>query len=329
MVDTIRWGVFATGGIAATFTEDLRLLPNTHISAVGSRSVESARAFADRYGVPSAYGSVDELAAAEDVDIVYVANTPNGHHDAAATLLKAGKPVLCEKPFTLNHGQAQSLVDIAEKSGVFLMEAMWMSCNPAIVRMREVVRAGAIGAVSMVSADFWLPGSFGADHRLRDPERGGGALLDLGVYPITLAYNVLGMPSVINAIGTLTPEGVDASCAMTFGYDSGAVATLSCGLGADSPVSAVIAGDKARIELPNPFFCPDRFHLCRKGSKPQSFHAPFTGKGMTHEAAEAMRCLRSGLLESPLVPWRASLDVMTIMDEVRERIGVRYPIEIG
>ncbi|GAA3444631.1 Gfo/Idh/MocA family protein [Planomonospora venezuelensis] len=326
-MSTIKWGILATGGIAATFTEDLKLLPDAEVAAVGSRSAEAAEAFAGRYGIPRAHGSWAELAADPDVDIVYVANTQNAHYDAVRLCLEAGKAVLCEKAFTLNRAQAAELVDLARERGLFLMEAMWMRCNPAIRKIVELVAGGALGPVNTVHADFGISVTVGPGHRLRDPELGGGALLDLGVYPLSFAHMVLGAPEKVQAWARLTPEGVDENTGMLLGHPGGAVAMLSCGITTHSPVTASVSGPLGRIELPHLFFRPETFTLYRTEGEPETFHVPYTGNGMNHEAAEAMRCLREGLLESPLVPWQATLDVMGVMDEVRARIGVRFPGE--
>ncbi|NUO56984.1 MAG: Gfo/Idh/MocA family oxidoreductase [Hamadaea sp.] len=331
MADKIRWGVLATGGIAATFTEDLRTLPDADVVAVGSRSLASARAFADRFDIPRAHGSWQELAEDPDVDVVYVANTHNAHFPAAELMLRAGKNVLCEKAFTLNLGQAQALIDLARDRGVFLMEAMWMRTNPAFRRMLEMLADGAIGEISTVHADFHLAGPFAADHRLRDPQQGGGALLDLGVYPVTFAHAVLGVPSSVTAWSSLNPEGTDANTGMLFGYahgpHQGALAALTCGITADSPVRAAVSGSRGRIVLDSIFFRPEEFTLHRAGADPQTIRVPFTARGMVHEAVEVMRCLREGLLESPLVSWQDTLDVMALLDGVRAQVGVVFPGE--
>lgn len=331
MADKIRWGVLATGGIAATFTSDLQTLPDAEVVAVGSRSTAAARAFAERFAIPRAHGSWQELAEDPQVDVVYVANTHNAHFPAVELLLKSGKHVLCEKAFTLNLAQAQTLVDLARDRGLFLMEAMWMRCNPAFRRMLEMLADGAIGDVSTVHADFHLAGPFAADHRLRDPKLGGGALLDLGVYPITFAHAVLGLPSSVTAWASLNPEGTDTNTAILFGYANGphegALAALTCGLTADSPVNATVSGTRGRIELGPTFFRPDSFLLHRTGAEPQRIQVPFQAKGMVHEAIEVMRCIREGQLESPLVSWQDTLDVMGLLDGVRRQIGVVYPEE--
>lgn len=323
MTSRTRWGILATGGIAATFVEDLALLPDAEVTAVGSRTAEAARRFADRHGIPRAHGSWAELAADPDVDVVYVATPHSAHHAATRLCLEAGKAVLCEKPFTLDLATTQDLITLAGERGLFLMEAMWMRTIPAVRRIAELVADGAIGDVTAVYADFGIGGDFPPTHRLRDPGLGGGALLDLGVYPVTFAHLFLGPPQRIVALANLTPEAVDDNTGIIFGYDGGAIATLHCGIVGNSPVAATIVGSTGRIELPSPFFRPDRFTVYH-GDRAELVHSPIRGNGMGYEAEEVMRCLADGRLESPLVPWSASLDVMRSLDAVRAQIGVDY-----
>jgi predicted dehydrogenase len=329
MTDPIRWGILGTGAIADSFTDDLARVPDAEAVAVavGSRSTAAAARFAGRHGIGRAFGSWAELAADPDIDVVYVATPHTAHHAAASLCLEAGKAVLCEKPFTINAGEARRLVDQAQKHGVFLMEAIWMLTNPAIRRLVELVTDGAIGALRSVHADFGLAGPFEPDHRLRDPQLGGGALLDLGVYPVSLAHLLLGLPATIATSAQLTAEGVDANTGILIGYDSGAVALLSCSIEAASPCVATITGTRGLITLERPFFRPDGFLLHRNGAEPQQVSMPYDGLGYVHEIQETGRCLRAGLLQSPLVPWRHSLEVMLTLDSVREQIGVGYPSE--
>ncbi|SEH01341.1 Predicted dehydrogenase [Nonomuraea solani] len=323
MATPTRWGILATGGIAAAFVSDLALLPDAEVVAVGSRRLDTAQAFAAERGIPRAYGSWAELAAAPDVDVVYVATPHAAHHAAAHLCLSAGKPVLVEKPITLDRASAADLVATARERGVFLMEAMWTRALPAIRRMRELVADGAIGEVTAVYADFAISGPFAPTHRLRAPELGGGALLDLGVYPVTFTHLFLGVPSRISAMATLTPEGVDENTAMTFGYDSGALAVLHCGIVGGSPVSATVLGTRGRIVIPKRFFGTTGFTLVR-GGESEEMTFPRSGNGLAFEAEEVMACLAAGRTESDLVPHAATLDVMGILDEVRKQIGVSY-----
>lgn len=321
----IRWGILATGAIAATFTEDLQTLDDAEVVAVGSRSPDTAKAFADRHGIARAHGSWADLAEDPDVDIVYVATPHSAHHAAAALCLDAGKAVLCEKPLTLDAAQAEDLCRRAEAAGVFFMEAMWTRCVPAIVRMTELVRAGAIGEPRLVTADFSVSFRVGPDHRIRNPALGGGALLDLGVYPLAFSQLVLGTPSAVRAAATLTPEGVDETTAVSLVHPGGAVSALTCSIAADGPWSATVAGAEGRIEFGRGFSWPSGFTLFRGDEDAERIEAPFLARGMVHEAIEAQRCLREGLQQSPLAPWSETLAVMRTMDTVREQIGVSYP----
>ncbi|OAH11280.1 Gfo/Idh/MocA family protein [Streptomyces jeddahensis] len=326
----VRWGILATGGIAATFTADLLDLPDAEVVAVASRTDASAKAFAERFGIPRAYGSWGALAEDAEVDVVYVATPHSAHREAAGLCLEAGRNVLCEKAFTLNAREAEELVGLARERGLFLMEAMWMYCNPLIRRLKALVDDGAIGEVRTVQADFGLSGPFPAAHRLRDPAQGGGALLDLGVYPVSFAQLLLGEPSDITARAVLSDEGVDLQTGMLLSWESGAHALVHCSIIGGTPIMASVTGSRGRIDIPYGFFHPDRFVLHRDGRDPEEFTADpaaGTGASLKHEAVEVMRCLRAGETESPLVPLDGSLAVMRTLDAVRDRIGVRYPGE--
>ncbi|MEU3856116.1 Gfo/Idh/MocA family oxidoreductase [Streptomyces sp. NPDC028722] len=336
----VRWGILATGGIAAAFAADLVAAsgdgsvagPAPELVAVASRRPESARAFADRFGVARAYGDWESLAADEDVDVVYVATPHTAHRAAAGLCLAAGRNVLCEKPFTLNLREAEELVALAREHDRFLMEAMWMYCNPLVRRLKALVEDGAIGEVRTVQADFGLAGPFAADHRLRDPALGGGALLDLGVYPVSFAQLLLGEPDGVAASAVLSPEGVDLQTGAVLSWDGGALASLHCSVDGATAATASVTGSRGRIDVPSGFFHPDRFVLHRDGRDAEEFTAdPADGPrdSMRHEAREVMRALRAGEKESPLVPLEGTLAVMRTLDAVRERTGVRYPGEAG
>ncbi|MFL4903734.1 Gfo/Idh/MocA family protein [Streptomyces sp. MMS24-I2-30] len=326
----VRWGILATGGIAASFAAALVDLPDAEIVAVASRTEESARAFAERFGIPRAYGDWESLARDEDIDVVYVA-TPHAAHRAAAGLcLAAGRNVLCEKAFTLNAHEAGELVALAREHGRFLMEAMWMYCNPLVRRLKALVDDGAIGDVRTVHADFGLSGPFPPAHRLRDPAQGGGALLDLGVYPVSFAHLLLGEPTALDARAVLSPEGVDLQTGALLSWDGGALASVHCSIVGGTAVAASVTGSQGRIDIPDGFFNPERFVLHRAGRDPEEFvldAADGPRNTLRHEAAEVMRALRAGERESPLVPLSGTLAVMRTLDTVRERVGVRYPGE--
>ncbi len=335
----VRWGVLATGGIAAAFTAALVDLPDAEVVAVASRTESSAKAFAERFGIERAYGDWDALANDGDIDVVYVATPHSAHRVAAGLCLEAGRNVLVEKAFTLNSREAAELVTLARERGSFLMEAMWMYCNPLVRRLKSLVDDGAIGEVRTVQADFGLAGHLLPEarngilppaHRLRDPAQGGGALLDLGVYPVSFAHLLLGEPADIKASAVLSPEGADLQTAALFSWDSGALAALHCSIVGGTGTSASVTGSLGRIDIPDGFFHPERFVLHRDGRDPEEFVLdPADGPRNTlrHEASEVMRALRAGETESPLVPLEGTLAVMRTLDAVRERIGVRYPQE--
>ncbi|MDI6103905.1 Gfo/Idh/MocA family oxidoreductase [Actinoplanes sp. NEAU-A12] len=320
----VRWGILGPGGIASTFAADLPLVEGAELAAVGSRNAASAQAFAERYGFARAHGSYADLAADDGVDVVYVATPHAFHLEAAMLCVAAGKAVLVEKPITLDLSAAAQLVEAARARGVFLMEAMWMRCNPAIRKIAELVAEGAIGDVSALHADFGLQGPFESSHRLRDPALGGGALLDVGVYPIHLAHLILGVPAFAQAWAHLTPERVDENTGVLLGYEAGAVAALTCSINGESRNAASITGTAGRIDLPSGFFVPRSFVLNRPGRAPETFEFPFSGSGYQFEAAEVQRALLAGELESPLVPHTTTLEVMALLDALREQVGVVY-----
>lgn len=327
---SVRWGILATGGIAAAFAADLVDLPDAEIVAVASRSAGAAEGFAERFGVGRAYGDWESLARDEDVDVVYVATPHSAHRAAAGLCLEAGRNVLCEKAFTVNGREAEELVALAKEHDRFLMEAMWTYCNPLVRRLTALVGDGAIGEVRTVQADFGLEGPFPPAHRLRDPALGGGALLDLGVYPVSFAHLLLGEPDGMSARAVLSEEGVDLQTGALLSWESGALAMVHCSIAGGTGTTASVTGSHGRIDIPDGFFNPERFVLHRDGRDPEEFAMdPADGPRTTlrHEAREVMRALRAGEKESPLVPLSGTLAVMRTLDTLREQIGVRYPGE--
>ncbi|WP_206306308.1 Gfo/Idh/MocA family protein [Streptomyces humi] len=327
---SVRWGILATGGIAAAFAADLVDLPDAEIVAVASRSAGAAEGFAERFGIGRAYGDWESLARDEDVDVVYVATPHSAHRAAAGLCLEAGRNVLCEKAFTVNGREAEELVALAKEHDRFLMEAMWTYCNPLVRRLTALVGDGAIGEVRTVQADFGLEGPFPPAHRLRDPALGGGALLDLGVYPVSFAHLLLGEPDGMSARAVLSEEGVDLQTGALLSWESGALAMLHCSIAGGTGTTASVTGSHGRIDIPDGFFNPERFVLHRDGRDPEEFAMdPADGPRTTlrHEAREVMRALRAGEKESPLVPLSGTLAVMRTLDALREQIGVRYPGE--
>ena len=319
----VRWGILATGKIAGAYAENLALLPEAEIAAVASRRLESAREFAARHGAAAAYGSYDELVADPDVDVVYVATPHALHKENALLAFEAGKPVLCEKALTLNARDAAELVAAARDRQLFFMEAMWMRCNPVIRRIKQIADDGLIGAIQQVRADLGFFVDVAPEDRMLNPELGGGALLDMGIYPLTFAHLFLGDPDQVQAVATLAPSGIDLNVAIALGYGSGAVASLTSTMTSAAPSSASIATRQGRIDIAAPFHTPKRATWTSDG-KTQEIRENVIGTGLANEALEVIRCLRNGEVESPLVPLDETVALMALMDRIREKIGLRY-----
>jgi predicted dehydrogenase len=316
MTEPLRWGIVGTGWIADKFAADMVHCDSGQVVAVGSRRAETANAFADRFGIPNRHGSYEALVNDPEVDVVYVATPHPMHHPNALLALHAGKPVLVEKPLTMNAAEARELVAAARAEELFLMEAMWTRFLPHILRIRGLLADGTLGEIVTVSADHgqWFP--LDPDFRLFAPELGGGALLDLGVYPVSFASMVLGPPSRIVALIEPAFTGVDGQTSILFGYDSGAQAVLTCTSLAKSPTRAAIVGTEARIEIDGDFYTPGSFSLITRMGEQTRFDEPYEGHGLWYEADEVARCLREGLLESPSMPLDESVSIMETIDAV-------------
>jgi predicted dehydrogenase len=313
----LRWGILGTGGIAHTFAEDLRLTDSGVVVAVGSRSQDTADRFADEFGVKARHDSYESLVADPSVDVVYVATPHPSHRENAILALRAGKPVLVEKPFAMNAAEAAEIVAVAREEKLFAMEAMWTRFLPHIAQVREWLAAGALGEVVTVSADHgqWFAEDPG--FRLFAPELGGGALLDLGIYPVSFALMILGAPNRIAAVVDPAFTGVDAQTSMVFGYEGGAQAVLNCTLRAKSPTRAAIVGTEARIEIEGDFYTPTTMTLTPREGEPTRVESTHEGRGLRHQADEVARRLVAGDLESPLMPLDESIAIMETMDAVQ------------
>jgi predicted dehydrogenase len=321
-----RWGILGSGGIARRFAEDLAHLDGHVVAAVGSRTQKSAEEFAALFPGCAPFSSYEDLVAS-DVDAIYVATPHPMHRDNALLAMKAGKPVLCEKAFTVNAAEAKDLIDYSQEHRIPLMEAMWTRFLPHIQAIKELINSGVLGEIHTVIADHGQFIPFSRAPRLWEPELGGGALLDLGIYPLTMAHIVLGSPKTIQAVATLTEKNVDLNTSMILTYESGAHAMLSCTMAARGSVSAMIAGDKARLEIDDYFFAPTSYRLITREGEVTEYAKDYEGVGLREEAAEFARVVRSGEIESPLMTHATSLLMMEQMDEIRSQIGLRYPSE--
>ncbi len=323
----LRWGILATGGIAGSFASDLRTA-GLDLVAVGSRSQESADAFAARFDIAHAHPSYEALAADPDVDIIYVGTPHPMHHQNARLALENGKHVLVEKAFTLNRAEAEDLQRLGAERGLLVMEAMWTRYLPHMIRIREIIAAGTLGEIRVVTADHTQRISSDPAHRLNALELGGGALLDLGIYPISFIHDILGSPTTVRAVGRLIETGADAEVATVMTHEGGAVSTSvssSRGAGANA---ATIVGTEARIDIDRVWYSPTSFRVVRPdGTVQEEYSSEIVGRGMQFEALAAERLVRDGMLEGDILPIAESVAIMGTLDEIRSQIGVRYPGE--
>jgi predicted dehydrogenase len=336
LAGSLRWGVIGTGGIAAKFVADLALLPDAEVVAVGSRTADAAEGFGERFQIDRRHSSYADLVADPEIDAVYVATPHPFHAEHALQAIAAGKPVLVEKPFAMNAVEARRVVEAARAAGVFCMEAMWTRFLPHMIRLRELLADGVLGEILAVSADQGMQFQPDPDHRLFAPELGGGALLDLGIYPFSFASMVLGVPETVRASATAAFTGVDRTTSAVLTYSGGAHAVLICTSAASTPMRAWVAGSQGRIEIDRPWYQATSFTLTRADGSTERYETPSgvvqdialgRAKGMRYEAAEAGRCLRAGLLESPVMPLDETVSIMGTLDEVRDQIGLSYSSE--
>jgi predicted dehydrogenase len=326
----LNWGVVATGRIAHRVTRDLACLENAVLHAVSSRSGTAAKEFAGKYGFAASYHDQPDATGYEQllqdplVDVVYIATPHAQHFEVAAAALEAGKHVLCEKPLTVNAREAKSLASLAGRRRLFLMEAVWTRFLPATRRALELIRSGEIGTVRWVQADLGFAATYDPSDRLWDPAAGGGALLDLTVYPLTWALSTLGFPAGVTAAGHLNHDGVDVQNTVTLHYPEGAVAQLVSSLQSNSPGIVTISGTKGWLRTGSPLYNPRSLEYAGSDGTVQVEVFEETTEGFIHELREAARCIRTGLLESPLMPWDDSVRVMELLDGIREQLGVRY-----
>ena len=326
MGDIFRWGIIGPGSIAHKFATGLRALDDAQIVAVGSRSQDRADAFADAYDVPNRHASYEALAEDPEVDAVYVATPHPFHKENSILCLKAGKPVLCEKPFTINQHEAREVIEVAHSEGVFLMEAMWTRFLPITKQVKAWVTDGAIGEVRMLYADFGFRARLNPKGRLFDLALGGGGLLDIGIYPISYASMVFNtQPATISSQAHIGETGVDEQAAMVFGYDKGQLALISCGVRTKTPHEAKILGTDGMITVPQ--FWDGRTAILSTGDKEEEVTLKCAGNGYECEAAEVAHCVRKGKLESDLMSHDDTLANMQTLDAIREQWGLKYPME--
>ena len=326
-MDKVRWGFLGAGSIANRLAEGLMQVDDAELLAVGSRTAGRRQALAERFGVPRQYATYEELVQDPDIDVVYV-TTPHSLHRAHSILaLEAGKPVLCEKPFAINVTEAAEVIAVARRRNLFLMEAMWTRYLPAPRAIKRMVDDGVIGQLTMMVGDFGVRVSRSAPSRMTDPSLGGGALIEIGVYPVSFAaYLFGGSPVRIESLGHLA-DGIDERSGVLLGYPDGGLAIGYSSVRDNTPQECLLFGSGGEIRMPTPWWLTDHFHLKVDGEDWRRVEVDLIGKGFAHEVMEVNRCLKAGLLESPDMTWSHTMGVMATLDTIRAQLGLRYPME--
>lgn len=323
----INWGIIATGYVASRFAREFSLLKNAKLLAVGSRKLSRARSFALKYNIPKYYGSYQLLVNDRDIDAIYVATPHSLHKDNTILALKAGKSVLCEKPFAINAKEALDMIKLARKKNLFLMEAMWARFNPALVKLREILAKRLIGDILHLRADFGFYAKYKPKHRLFNPNLGGGALLDVGVYPISLSSMVLGTPINIKSTAVFGKTGIDKRNSIILEYPKNKIAQLSSAIRIDTDREAYIAGTKGSIKLDASWHRSLKVTVMIRKKNDIIYDFDEKCNGLHNETLHMMNCIRFGKRESNIMSLDESLSIMKIMDKIRAQWNFVYPME--
>ena len=323
----IKWGIVAPGNIATKFTEDLKLVADAEVSAVASRNLERAQQFAAKFDIPHAFGSYEELFDSDVVDVVYIATPHNFHKDVAIKAISSGVHVLCEKPLGISRAEVVEIIAAAKEHKVFMMEGLWSRFNPSVQKAKQLVDEGTIGDIAYLHADFaFYALDRSLDSRLLNPNLASGSLLDIGIYPIFLAYLILGMPEEIMATSNFHANGTELQTSMIFKYDS-AQAILYSGLTSASKMEAEISGSEGEIFINSGRWHEANGYAISKDGNTQQIDLPHIGRGYVHEIEEVHQCLRANKLQSDLWSHQNSLDLSELLDTVREKCGITFPFE--
>ena len=320
---TVNWGIAGTGRMADVFVSDFEHAADAKVVAVGSRRPGSAKEFAEKHAIPAAHGSYRHLVDDPDVDVIYIATPHPQHLGLARAAIEAGKGVLVEKAFTATYDGAVEVVELARQKQVFCMEAMWTRFQPVVVRARELIAAGEIGEVIMVQADLGAFRQYEPADRLFALELGGGVVLDLGVYVISIAQHFLGNPDRVTATGRRYPNGADASASILMSYDDGRSASVIASLESECGRRAVIIGTKGSIELAPQFHHSTKLIIRRNNGEPEEIDAPAKGRGYAHEIDEVNRCIAEGRTESDVMSLDDTLAVQDVMQQTLEQLGIQ------
>jgi predicted dehydrogenase len=321
----IKWGILSTGRIAHKFARALQVAENCEIHAVGSRSVESARKFAGEFNIPLTYGSYEELVSDPDIDVIYIATPHNLHLENTLLALNHNKHVLCEKPMGVNRKEEILMTDKAKEKNLFLMEALWSRFLPNIIKTKELIDSGEIGDVKFLTASLTFKSDKGPEHRHFNIDLCGGAILDIGIYPVFLSLLLLGKPESFTAMAGLSEQGGDNSSGYMFKYEKDTLAVLYSSFMADDPVVAEIHGTRGKIILDNLWYCPGNVRLINLAGQEKTFEFEFRSNGYELEAEEVANCILDGKKQSDLWSWDDSMQLIAQLDAIRKECGVVYP----
>jgi len=322
----IRWGIVGLGNIAAKFVSDLKLIDGAILTAVASRSIEKAQTFAKEHEAEFAFDSYQQLFESGTVDVVYIATPHTSHADLSIAAMNNGLHVLCEKPMGVNSAEVEEMIAASNKNTVFLMEALWTRFLPSFLKTKELLNAGSIGKVAHINADFAFYGMDRAEEgRVLNPALAGGSLLDIGLYPVFLAYALLRKPKTILATANFHSTGIEKQVSIIFGYED-AQAVLYSGFTSNSETRAEITGSDGSIILASRWHETDDYSI-EKDGKQKHFTVPKIGKGYAHEIKEVHNCINAGEIESEKWSHQNSLDLIGLLDEIREKAGIVFPFE--
>lgn len=323
---TYNWAILGCGKIARKFASDLKLLANANLYAAASRNINRAQEFADELRFEMAYGNYQEMVNDPKVDVVYIATPHSLHHEHTMLCLNHKKAVLCEKAFAINSNQVKEMVECAKKNNTFLMEAFWTMFQPSFKRAIEILNSGELGKLKVVRSDFAFNAPFIEDKRLYNTKLGGGSLLDIGLYPVFAALTSLGVPEMIKTFADFSKTGAEESISMIFKYKDGEMANLTSSFSSHSPIQTEYWCEKGHLTLNPRWFTPTDITIWKEGGEVRKIESTHKeGAGYQHEAEHVMQCLDQGKIESDVMTWKTSLDLMGILDRIRIDAGIFFP----
>jgi predicted dehydrogenase len=328
MKKNYNWAILGAGSIAEKFASDIKLLHNAKLFAVGSRSLGRAEKFASSHNIPKAYGRYEEMVNDPLIDIVYISSRHVSHYSNSILCLNHGKAVLCEKPVSINKKQFSVMMDTANKNNQFFMEALWTRFIPSFKKCKELVENGTIGDIKLIESDFCFKAYFDKEGRLFNPYLGGGALLDIGIYPVFFALEMAGKPIEIEAFARIGETKVDESCTIQIKHENGILSSLFCSITTNGRTEAIVHGTKGMIRINREWHTPSSIDLFLNDEEPVHYSFDESGFGYQYEAEEVMNCLDKGLTESSLFGWQKSFDLISALDSIRNKAGIVYPPEL-